>query len=223
MIRELTWDSQFFGIKTGEWDTDGGAVGNTDAFDLVYVKSDKPVNPEIDGFEKTFTETKVVFTKGLNEANAGHGTIRNANNKDNIEILHALAYESGNYSRFRLDEKFGNKKFRKLYDAWIDNSLSGAFADAVLVYIDENAPVGLVTYKKYGTHAIIGLIAVDADHQGKGIGKQLLDFVEARLIEQDIKELRIPTQLENKQACGFYAKQGYTIFETKHIMHYWRK
>jgi ribosomal protein S18 acetylase RimI-like enzyme len=223
MIRELTWDSQFFGIRTAEWDADEGVVGNTEAFDLIYVKSDKAANPEIDGFEKTFAETKVVFTKELNEAKAGHSAICNANSNDNIEILYALAYESGNYSRFRLDEKFGGEKFRKLYDAWIDNSLSGAFADEVLVYIDENKPVGLVTYKKRETYAVIGLIAVDADSQGKGIGKQLLDFVEARLIEQEIKELRIPTQLENKQACGFYAKQGYTVFETKHIMHYWRQ
>jgi dTDP-4-amino-4,6-dideoxy-D-galactose acyltransferase len=82
--------------------------------------------------------------------------------------------------------------------------------------------LGFISYKIFGDYAIVGLIAVRPEHQGKGVGKKLLAAVENELSYKLIKELRIPTQLKNKQACGFYAKLGYKMIEQISIKHYWK-
>ena len=70
--------------------------------------------------------------------------------------------------------------------------------------------------------ATIGLIAVSPLCQGNGIGKKLINAVEIELVRCQIRELRIPTQFQNKNACEFYVKLGYEIIEKKIIKHYWR-
>ena len=70
--------------------------------------------------------------------------------------------------------------------------------------------------------ATVGLIAVSNQHQGKGIGGILLNHLETILYQKEIKSLTIPTQFENKQACNFYHKQGYSIFDNTFIKHYWK-
>lgn len=220
MIRKLEWDSQFFSLNVGEWK--GGAGVLAEAFDVIYVKSADSISPEIEGYERIFGERKVVFAKTLSEDGDISPNVRKVDKNDDINNLYSLAYESGKHSRFRLDERFGIDSFKKLYRAWIDNSLNGRFADEVLVYNEDDTVEGLVTYKVSRNLATIGLIAVSPYKQGKGIGKKLLQAVEQRLVQDGIYELRIPTQLENEAACAFYTKLGYTIAETTHIMHYWK-
>lgn len=219
MIRKLEWDSDFFSLSVGEWQD---SPGPEDGFDVAYVKYDGDMAPEIEGYKKTFGETKAVFAKTLMPQPKEEGNIRRALDTDDRDTLYELAYESGKYSRFRLDERFGIRNFEKLYQAWIDNSLNGSFADEVLVYEESGTIHGLVTYKKQGNGAVIGLIATSRERQGKGIGKKLLEVVEQRLVKESIYELKIPTQLENEAACSFYKKQGYTIVETTDLMHYWK-
>jgi dTDP-4-amino-4,6-dideoxy-D-galactose acyltransferase len=223
MIQELKWDSEFFNLKIGEWDIDNTpGAGQTD-FTLVVAKSDNNGVPALAGYEKTFTETRIVFAKKPEVQEVSGDTIREATNDDSLEGLYELAYESGKYSRFRLDKRIGETAFKKLYRAWIDNSLNRRFADGILVYEGEAVIRGLVTYKIHKGYATIGLIAVSPLWQGHGIGKKLLRHVEQLLANKDIDELRIPTQMENKEACSFYMKQGYAVADTKYIIHYWKQ
>jgi dTDP-4-amino-4,6-dideoxy-D-galactose acyltransferase len=133
-----------------------------------------------------------------------------------------LAFESGKFSRFKLDNNFKQHEFEALYKTWVDNSFSKEFADAILVCKEKNIILGFITYKIIEDNAIIGLLGVCDKHQGKGIGRALLVEVENELSNKQIKELRIPTQLQNKQACGFYTKLGYNIIEKTIVKHYWR-
>ena len=136
--------------------------------------------------------------------------------------MYNLAFESGKYSRFKKDKKFSNQQFENLYIKWIDNSLDFNFADDILIYVEENKIVGFISYKIKNEEATIGLVAVLPNHQGKGIGKYLLQVVENELIKNDIKALNIPTQKENKEACSFYEKLEYKIKESITIKHFWR-
>lgn len=222
MMKELTWDSEFFNVKIGEWNLDEGDSEGVNPFELVYIKSNSKKEPILEGFKNSFEETKVLFTKQLVKEAIEEQNIRSASSNDNLESLYNLAYESGKFSRFKLDERFGIENFQKLYRAWIDNSINKRFADDVVVFTENNTITGLVTYKITSNFATIGLIAVHPEYQGHGIGKKLLGFVEQQLLEKNILELRIPTQLENNGACSFYRKQGYAVLETSHIMHYWK-
>jgi dTDP-4-amino-4,6-dideoxy-D-galactose acyltransferase len=222
MIKELNWDSEFFNYKIGEWNAEGNLNADPATFDLVYVKSKDPIAHQLTGFRPVFSETRVIFAKQLTGQPAVSKNVRSVTEQDDINRLYQLAYESGKYSRFKLDERFGKEKFELLYRAWVDNSLSHRFADDVIVYTEDSLIIGFASYKKHAGFAEIGLIAVAPGHQGKGIGKKLLYYIESVLISKGVIDLRIPTQLENNPACAFYSKLEYKIVETIYIKHYWK-
>ncbi|MEI7507938.1 MAG: GNAT family N-acetyltransferase [Flavobacterium sp.] len=225
MIKKLEWDSDFFGIEIGEYfHEEKIAESNFDEFELIYVKSEIYNSLEIKNFENTFSETKLIFAKELKQHNNTNENIFSFKQiKVDKSLIYELAFESGKFSRFNLDPNFQNGKFHELYKLWIDNSISNVFADDLLVYLEKDEIVGFITYKTQNDTATVGLVAVNQNYQGKGIGSQLLKAVEYNLINNSIKTLLIPTQQINEIACNFYKKQGYSINETLFIKHYWKK
>lgn len=224
MISKLDWDSGFFNLNVGEINfKDCKETLNYSDFDLLYVVSTDDFDLILDGFSNSFSEEKIKFHKELKESQQlSENVFSYKETTYNIKDLHELAYESGNHSRFLLDKNFGSEKFRELYRLWIDNSISGQFADDVLLYKEQGKTIGLLTYKIKEEKAFVGLIAVSSNHQGKGIGRILLKHLETVLHTKGIESLNIPTQRQNEQACHFYAKQGYSISENIHIKHYWK-
>lgn len=225
MIKKLQWDSDFFNLNIGEIDVKNfrDAVNFAD-FNLLYLHSTADFDLEIDGFHDSFSEEKVVFRKSLSSVKYDSQNIHSVKKTDyNINDIYELAFESGKNSRFLLDKNFGREKFEDLYKIWIQNSIFKDFADDVLVYKLENDILGLLTYKATANNASVGLIAVSSAQQGKGIGAQLLNYLESVLVQNGVKNLSIPTQSGNLQACNFYTKTGYKISERIFIKHYWKK
>jgi dTDP-4-amino-4,6-dideoxy-D-galactose acyltransferase len=224
-IKYLDWDSSFFNKKIGLMELlhDCNLLEIEDDYDLIYVSSDKDITIEINDYKQSYSENKIIFSKKI---------IKNNDLKDaNIFLvlegstkkeIYELAFESGKFSRFKLDPNFRRADFEKLYKKWVDNSFNKEFADAVLVYKEQNKILGFVTYKVWDKYATIGLIAVCFNHQGKGIGEKLIHYVEMELANKGINELRIPTQLQNELACRFYIKMGCEIIENKILKHYWK-
>ncbi len=225
MIKKLNWDSDFFEIAVGEITPEQyQATDDFSNFDLIYYKSNLASQIEINGFENSFSETKVVYAKEIIAKK--NPILDSIFSIDDIKIdtnqLYQLAFESGKHSRFLLDSKFGTEKFKAMYQLWIDNSVSKTIADDVLIYVEKDKLLGFVSYKINGNFAQVGLIAVDANSQGKGIGGKILQYLEKRLLEKNINQLLIPTQLSNKQACSFYEKHCYKVHEQIAITHYWK-
>ncbi|MES2864781.1 MAG: GNAT family N-acetyltransferase [Bacteroidota bacterium] len=221
-MRKLDWDSSFFKLEVGEIENNDDLKNyNYSNFDLLYVKKSEEVL--IPGFRLNYEENKVLFEKEIITTKEESNSVKQYSKiKYNVEEIYDLAYESGKYSRFLRDSLFGESNFKKLYKTWVDNSISKQFADDIFLYFIEDKLVGFVTYKKHSTYGQIGLIAVSKNFQGKGIGRQLIVEVENSLFRTGIKKLRIPTQLENKEACFFYKKIGYKIIESTPIKHYWK-
>ena len=225
IIKHLDWDSSFFNKKIGllelSNDSDFSEIQND--FDLIYVVSDKDIAIKIINYRQSYSENKIVFSKKIVQKN----DLKDANvffvlEDSTREEIYELAFESGKFSRFKLDSNFGQKEFEKLYKKWVDNSFNKEFADAVLVYKEQNKILGFVTYKVWDKQATIGLIGVCLKHQGKGIGKKLIQSVEIDLANKGLDELRIPAQLQNEMALRFYTKMGYKIIENKILKHYWK-
>ena len=179
MINQLDWDSNFFELQIAECVIDNQSVINVEkTYDLIYVfcNSDKEIN--LPGYSESYKENKIVFIKDL---------VKNQLDSENIlsfsstnfsrEQLYELSFESGKYSRFKKDKKFSIQQFENLYKRWIDNSLDFGFSDDILVYVEEKKIIGFISYKIKKNEATIGLVAVLPNHQGKGIGKKLLQFV----------------------------------------------
>ena len=226
MIKFLKWDSSFFNKRIGllVLDSDYQDIGVGFGYDLIYVKSELNSVITINDFEVSFSETKVVFVKKpIQKSIIFDENISEVTDVFNKKQVYDLAFESGKWSRFKLDKKFNKDEFYSLYKTWVDNSFNKEIADAILVYKLQNDIVGFVTYKVFGEYAAIGLIAVSPDFQGKGIGRKLIKAVESELFKIQIDELRISTQLQNVSACNFYLKLGYEVLKKKMISHYWKK
>jgi len=224
MIAQKKWDSDFFNLKIGEINfSDDEDFSNVYDYDLLYIVSEEDFDLQIDGFTNSFSEQKVKFNKKLSEIyQTNENVFSHSEIEYKIEDIYQLAFESGKHSRFLLDKNFGIEKFKELYRLWIDNSISKTFADDVFLYKNNQEIAGLLTYKTTDDNATVGLIAVSNQYQGKGIGSILLKHLETILYQKGITSLTIPTQFENKQACNFYSKQGYSIFENTFIKHFWK-
>ena len=224
-IKYLQWDSDFFNKKIGELSPNEAIkvpFNLTQDYDLIIIKKNQDFSCEIDGYEKTFEETKILFEKKLSFDNINEIIIEDTDFQNKPpEDFYDLAYESGKYSRFKLDLNLKNK-FQDIYKKWVDNSLNKTFAEKVFYIHSEDTINGFVTLQRDGNTAKIGLIAVNPNFQGKGIGTKLLQAAEYYAIKNNMDKMLIPTQKENILACNFYKKNGYSVKEETVIKHYWR-
>ena len=225
IIKHLDWDSSFFNKKIGLLDLSNdfqySEIQND--YDLIYVISKEEIAVAIPNFKLGYTENKIVFSKKtVQSRESTDANIFLELTDSHKKEIYALAFESGKYSRFKLDPNFSPTEFENLYKKWVDNSYAKEFADGVLIYKEQNSILGFVTYKVWDGYAAIGLIGVSSKHQGKGIGKKLIQSVENELANIGVDELRIPTQLQNEMACQFYVKMGYEIIENNILKHYWK-
>lgn len=52
---------------------------------------------------------------------------------------------------------------------------------------------------------------IDPQYQGQGLGRALLEEVEAEILRQGFEKVRIETHAQNNEAIGFFEKHGYAI------------
>lgn len=222
-IKKLDWDSNFFEINIGEI-TNETSINDAHDYQLLILKQIDKKTIQFNGFDNSFEETKVIFSKKLVTKQVVFSC--NILDADFEEIksrqLYNLAFISGQNSRFKLDPNFTENQFKELYKKWVDNSLKKQFADKIFYVKIDNEIVGFVTLKEQKTHSSIGLIAVSKNHRGKGIGTQLLAASELHCISKNIFEMQIPTQKANIVACHFYEKSGYSITKETIVKHYWK-
>ncbi|MDN4012425.1 GNAT family N-acetyltransferase [Chryseobacterium gambrini] len=229
-LTKLEWDSNFFAKNIGELhiidDDLRNLELNDNQYELIIIKQKKDSDIKIEGFTETFKETKIVFSKKLCKENteSSHEIFDTDFLPQEDEYFFQLAYESGKYSRFLLDSKFGEAKFRDLYQLWVRNSLNKKFAIKTFFTKDKNlGATGFVTVQQSNATAKIGLIAIHPELQGQGIGKHLLKKAEIYCKENAMTEMDIPTQEQNAGACRFYQKMGYVVKERIILKHFWKK
>lgn len=227
MIRPLEFDSKLFGYPVGA--LTAGAEGCTEAeahlvlqhggsaYRLVYLFSKEPLN----GFGEP-VDIKRTFIKTPVQQAGVDGAVKTYSGGHDQRLLE-LAFVSGVYSRFHTDPRFQNNEFQQLYRLWMERSISGDIADAVLVYDDGTGIAGMVTVSARHGSAEIGLIAVDASVRGKGIGKQLIAGAEQFAAEQGCNRLMVATQGANLPATGLYLKTGFSEYSGIYIYHWWQQ
>lgn len=242
IIKELKWDSNFFGYKVGRFNASNLLERDSSEilkivknhnFKLVYIfASNKEIvkdeekeilKRKVNEIKAKLVDEKVVFSKfPTNYDNFSENIKPYYDTVENRETLYKLAILSGKYSRFKLDENFSYHQFVKMYKTWVDNSINQTFADKIFIYEKNDVLCGFVTIKKTSRNtANIGLIAVDEDYQGLNIGRNLIKHCEKYCIENNFKELTVPTQMQNMGAVKFYEKSGFSIKEIIQVYHLW--
>ena len=198
MIQNVEWDSQHFNMNVGIYYVPTlKEIFNLESlehemkeylYDVVYVRCKIPVI-ELEN-KHTFRDERIVYTKDNSdyppprwplEQKYHCVSIRSCKNNNITNELIQLALASGEYSRYKLDERFDEECFVKLYKDWIVNSIDKDFATDVLVASVNNHDVGLLTYKITDRVSSIGLLAVAATHRGLHIGKYLMQYYQELL------------------------------------------
>jgi ribosomal protein S18 acetylase RimI-like enzyme len=135
-----------------------------------------------------------------------------------------LALAAGHHSRFRLDKRFEKGTFEAMYHHWIKRSVAGELADFVYGHRDDRGRVnGLITGKVNGDSGHIGLMAVQSEVRGQGIGTMLLDVLRRRLLEDNTSVMTLWTQARNEGALSFYEKSGFRKVSETRIYHWWNE
>jgi len=229
-VQHLDWDTNFFGYEVGkimlaEHTSINNLMVNHDHYELVYLFSEEALNSDdCKNIGADLVDIKIEFIKSPQAP-------KNILIHDNqIKIKKAgqlsddllqLVYESGIYSRFKLDNHFVNNEFEKLYKAWIEKSFSDEHAEVLGAYNNQEL-VGFVSLGLKFEIANIGLIAVKENARGMHIGKKLLEAANEYAIAHHSKYLTVVTQENNIQAMHFYQKNGFTIDKKTYIYHLWK-
>ncbi len=236
MIKTLEWDSKFFEFPVGmirletEYDWEKLAFDFkplSSNYRLIYFITDENILiPQniLKRFNGQFINQRVLYQKATEQSDIKFPAyIHEYENSELTPELVHLAYSSGSFSRFRIDKNIPEGKFKELYKLWIKNSLEKMIADRIFVSARQNKVTGMVTCKNNDAICNIGLVAVDDSEQGKGIGKYLIQKIEEQAYNDGLVEIRVPTQVNNENACIFYEKLGFSPIKTTNYYHFWIK
>lgn len=140
------------------------------------------------------------------------------------EPIRQLAHRSGAYSRFRKDPHFVNGEFERLYDRWIEASVSREKAEEVLVTAAYGQLTGIITLERADPNTLcIGLLSVHPDHQGKRIGTTLVQSAIAYAVANGCRWLTVATQAANGAASALYLSNGFHLYKRRYTYHWWRE
>lgn len=223
-INFLEWDSKHFECKVGvihvqnySQEVQNNLLQKIQDFDLVYVFSNsyeesvgKPIN------------TKVYFQSDFNNLSKNRSENIELISKKDIEKVFELSLVAGHQSRFNLDPKIKDDKFKSLYYKWVEKSFSENHY--VLGYKEDGHILGIVSLQLIPSKSIanIELIGVDTKIQGKQIGSKLItscvDYIKQN---SNITFLSVYSQKENKLGCLFYEKIGFIEKNYINIHHVW--
>lgn len=223
----LNWDSEFFkkeiafidGFRANERQIraqinhffDTGA-------DCIYLYTWKLI--DLNGYDFILADRKRIYL--LNKPEFKEMTIpyvKIPKYKGNPSELYELALQSGEHSRFKIDNHFSDDEFSNLYKRWVDNSVNEGFADYVLVVLDPD-PVGFITAKVKTDRICIGLFATDKNYRGRGIGTRLMQEVINEASKKGLK-VEVVTQADNEAACHFYESKGFVKSDDQYVYHIW--
>ncbi len=219
-VELLEWDSRFFGQRIAR--VRGRHLNDdllptilrwcsTQEVDCLYflAAADDPQTirlAEENAFG--FVDIRTTFDRsieGLPEESPGIRCAR----PDDLPQLKRVTGQSFSDSRFYYDLHFARSSCDELYAGWIERSCQG-YADCVLVSDLNGQAAGYVTCCLSPSQAgSIGLIAVDPESQGCGIGQQLVVSALHYFRNHGMKSATVVTQGRNIKSQRLYQNCGF--------------
>lgn len=242
MINRLAWDSICFGYEVGMVNVANELelqqfMEESTAYQLVYIFSKKDLGSLPTPFKKVDEKITLEISRhscGMAIQKYEHNPVGQIIALDAVSdsVLHTqaqnfkrefldLALLSGEYSRFRVDERLRNGEYKKLYIAWAEKSLKRD--DKAFVFLRRNKLNGLITFSSNGKGKFkIELLAVLRQSRGQGIGSLLIDHACAAVRIRASQSVEVTTQKANKKALSFYLERGFNIIDEQNVYHWWR-
>jgi dTDP-4-amino-4,6-dideoxy-D-galactose acyltransferase len=232
----LEWDSVFFGVTIArvnatrlEVDTAAQIMDwcqENDVRCLYFLADSNHIESlrlaEANGFY--LTDVRVTFDhslRGFENQSMPGANVRPALAED-LPTLRAMTVSSYRDSRFYYDGHFPQERCDRLYETWIEKSLSG-YAQAVLVMGEPGSPGGFVTCHTDILEAKgqIGLVGVSTNSRGRGVGQALVMESLRWFTANGMKSVQVVTQGRNIPAQRLYQKCGFLTKEVRFWYHCW--
>ncbi len=190
---------------------------------FVYAKvpvDDTCLVRELSELEFSLIDTHITFAKEvrLDEIRPPSTHVRSATPEDRAGVA-SLAGRSFRWSRFHRDPGISDVVADKIKHAWADNYFLGARGDEMHVAaVDEHIVGFVLLLRTSDSEYAIDLIAVDAEHRGRGIGADLIRHAESRMTQGT--RLIVGTQLANRPSTRCYEKLGFRMCGAEYVLHY---
>ncbi len=138
-----------------------------------------------------------------------------------LPALERIAASNHSDSRFYFDGSFQRERCDELFATWIRRSCSG-WADAVFVAGFAGSPVGYVTcHLRCHEFGSIGLIALEPQFQGHGLGQQLVAAALEYLGKRGARRVEVVTQGRNLRSQQLYQRCGFALRDFELWYHLW--
>jgi dTDP-4-amino-4,6-dideoxy-D-galactose acyltransferase len=229
----LSWDSEFFGFKVASILLSGDSIYylsnalnelKLQGVKLAYWKTN-PADTQAQLLAQKFggllVDAKTTYGMPVIKTSAINSNIESYKSSEVSDIMYSLALQTGEYSRFKVDKNIGNEHFTALYHKWIENSIARKNASEVFVYKLNNQIAGLITLSESDAGGSIGLIGVDKNVRGQGIGQKLVKASHQYFSSKNIDYMTVVTQKANIPACRFYEICGFKIIKVENVYHFW--
>jgi ribosomal protein S18 acetylase RimI-like enzyme len=235
--RFLEWDSKFFGLRIANVmrrSLDAGAMDEAIAWcreqriECLYYLSEAEDSAALRlardrGFR--FVDVRVTYRMPVDparkEPRAPEGAAIRLVEPRDLSSMKKLASRSHTLSRFWTDGGFSRDACAELYALWFEKSAQG---DADSVWIAElgGRAVGYYTcHLRPNSVGEIGLVGIDPEAKGHGLGRALSERAIAWFREKGCKELSVVTQGSNVAAQGLYQSVGFRTSAVQYWHHLW--
>jgi ribosomal protein S18 acetylase RimI-like enzyme len=95
-------------------------------------------------------------------------------------------------------------------ESWDDSrTLTALETDVVFVAELDGHAAGYVAVEREGETLRIEQLFVSPEHEGEGVGKQLLEYAEGYAISSGARVLQVVAEADNRRALEFYSGRGF--------------
>lgn len=138
------------------------------------------------------------------------------------EALGRMAESCFRFSRFHLDPQIPERLAHLVKRRWLENYFNGKRGVALYVALVEKRVAGFLAVAEVKSLseriAVIDLIGLAAEFQGRGIGANLVSHFVSEWRSR-ASSLRVGTQAANIPSLRLYEKTGFRIVGTQYVLH----
>lgn len=167
-----------------------------------------------------------VFKKDTQLLNIQHKCVLRDCDESDLPELKRIARCSFKHDRFHSDSNLKKELCDLYYEKWMENSFYG-FADRVIVAEYDGNPVGFTTAKKGSNNenGHLVLSAVSEEYRGIGIYTSMIHEGVSWIMKEnpEVQGIIVGTQIDNINVMKAWIKLGFTIYDSKIILHKYLK
>jgi|TARA_Y100000031_G_scaffold85558_1_gene94212 ribosomal protein S18 acetylase RimI-like enzyme len=138
------------------------------------------------------------------------------------EAVGQIAESCFRLSRFHQDPRISDCAANLVKRRWVESYVDGLRGDAMYIAHHENQPVGFLAAMRstdeLGEIALIDLIGISLEFQGRGIGRALVYHFQKEWSDGH-RRLRVGTQAANTSSICFYVAQGFQVYKSEFVLH----